>query len=197
MRKRRFATTRKRPPLARASGAPRANRSRLGQCPGMSLERRAFGLLRSGRMADQGRKDAVHSDPVWRERADLIIGARLPGEGRAEQLRARRLDEVREPPRAQPTQRDPVAHVHSSSLMVRLGGGGTSSRLRTLPAVPQQMTPAMTGGAAGVHGGRRRIRLGRRKAAGTNPRAVPCVASPVIRSSAWYSYRSSGQLLRQ
>jgi hypothetical protein len=57
-------------------------------------ERRALGCpLRSGRMAERGRKDAVHSDPVWRERADFIIGAPVPEEGRAEQLWARRLGE--------------------------------------------------------------------------------------------------------
>ena len=44
-------------------------------------------------MTEQGRKDVVHPDPVWRERADFIIGAPLPEEGRAEQLWARRLDE--------------------------------------------------------------------------------------------------------
>jgi len=44
-------------------------------------------------MSTEGRKDAVHSDPVWRERADFIIGAPLPEEGRAEQLWARRLGE--------------------------------------------------------------------------------------------------------
>jgi hypothetical protein len=44
-------------------------------------------------MAKQGREDAVHSDPVWRERADFIIAAPLPEEGRAEQLWTRRLGE--------------------------------------------------------------------------------------------------------
>src|SRR5207237_9725655 len=44
-------------------------------------------------MAERGDKDEVHSDPVWRERADFIIGAPLPEEGRAEQLWARRLGE--------------------------------------------------------------------------------------------------------
>jgi Domain of unknown function (DUF4265) len=59
----------------------------------MSPERRALCPLRSGRMSERGRKDVVHSDPVWRERADFIIGAPLHEEGRAEQLWARRLDE--------------------------------------------------------------------------------------------------------
>jgi len=36
-------------------------------------------------------KDVIHPEPVWRERADFIIGAPLP-EGRAEQLWARRVD---------------------------------------------------------------------------------------------------------
>lgn len=35
--------------------------------------------------------DAVHPDPVWRERANFIIGAPLPEEGRAEQLWARQV----------------------------------------------------------------------------------------------------------
>src|SRR3954453_9406655 len=38
------------------------------------------------------RVDAVHAAPVWRERADFVIGARLPEEGRAEQLWARRIE---------------------------------------------------------------------------------------------------------
>jgi hypothetical protein len=37
------------------------------------------------------RTDAVHPDPVWRDRADFIIGAKLPEPDRAEQLWARRL----------------------------------------------------------------------------------------------------------
>jgi hypothetical protein len=37
------------------------------------------------------RTDAVHPDPVWRERADFVIGAPLPEEGRAEQLWAREV----------------------------------------------------------------------------------------------------------
>lgn len=41
------------------------------------------------------RVDAVHDAPVWRERADFVIGAPLPEEGRAEQLWARRLGERR------------------------------------------------------------------------------------------------------
>jgi hypothetical protein len=44
-------------------------------------------------MAERGRKDAVHYDPVWREQADFIIGAPLPEQGRAEQLWARQLGE--------------------------------------------------------------------------------------------------------
>jgi hypothetical protein len=32
-------------------------------------------------MADGKGKDAVHSDPVWRERADFIIGASLARRG--------------------------------------------------------------------------------------------------------------------
>lgn len=37
--------------------------------------------------------DAVHTDPVWRERANFIIAAALPGTDRAEQLWARRIDD--------------------------------------------------------------------------------------------------------
>jgi hypothetical protein len=44
-------------------------------------------------MAEGKRVDAVHSDPVWRDRSDFIIGASLPEEGRAEQLWVKRLDE--------------------------------------------------------------------------------------------------------
>jgi hypothetical protein len=40
-------------------------------------------------------KDAVHRDPVWRERADFLIAVNLPEERRAEQLFARRVDERR------------------------------------------------------------------------------------------------------
>jgi hypothetical protein len=39
-----------------------------------------------------GPVEAVHEAPVWRERADFVIGAQLPEEGRAEQLWARRLE---------------------------------------------------------------------------------------------------------
>lgn len=38
--------------------------------------------------------DVVHSEPVWRDKANFIIGAMLP-EGRSEQLWARQLDEHR------------------------------------------------------------------------------------------------------
>lgn len=38
------------------------------------------------------RIDAVHSDPVWRDRADFLIGATLAGANRAEQLWARQID---------------------------------------------------------------------------------------------------------
>jgi hypothetical protein len=41
------------------------------------------------------RVDATHEAPVWRDRADFIIGAPLPEEGRAEQLWARRLGDLR------------------------------------------------------------------------------------------------------
>jgi hypothetical protein len=41
------------------------------------------------------RVDAVHEAPVWRERANFIIGAPLPEEGRAEQLWARQLGDER------------------------------------------------------------------------------------------------------
>ena len=41
------------------------------------------------------RKDAVHADPVWRDRANFIIGAALPEEDRAEQLWARQVGEGR------------------------------------------------------------------------------------------------------
>ena len=37
------------------------------------------------------RTDAVHSEPAWRDRSNFIIGARLPEEGRAEQLWARQV----------------------------------------------------------------------------------------------------------
>lgn len=42
-----------------------------------------------------GSRDAVHTDPVWRDRADFVIGAELAGEERAEQLWAKRLGEKR------------------------------------------------------------------------------------------------------
>lgn len=35
--------------------------------------------------------DAIHSDPVWRDRANFIIGAPLPEERRAEQLWAQQV----------------------------------------------------------------------------------------------------------
>jgi hypothetical protein len=41
------------------------------------------------------RIDAVHEAPIWAERANFIIGAPLPEEGRAEQLCARKLDDKR------------------------------------------------------------------------------------------------------
>jgi len=40
-------------------------------------------------------QDAVHPEPVWRERSDFIIGAPLPEPGRSEQLWARKLGEHR------------------------------------------------------------------------------------------------------
>jgi len=39
--------------------------------------------------------DAVHDAPVWGDKADFVIGAPLPEEGRAEQLRARQLSDNR------------------------------------------------------------------------------------------------------
>lgn len=39
--------------------------------------------------------DAVHEAPVWRDRANFVIGAQLPEEGRAEQLFARQLSDRR------------------------------------------------------------------------------------------------------
>lgn len=39
--------------------------------------------------------DAVHPEPVWRDRANFIIGAPLPEEGRAEQLWARQAGDHR------------------------------------------------------------------------------------------------------
>ena len=39
--------------------------------------------------------DAVHEAPVWRDRADFVIGASLPEEGRAEQLWARQVGDQR------------------------------------------------------------------------------------------------------
>lgn len=38
-------------------------------------------------------EEAVHPEPVWRDRANFIIGAALPEEGRTEQLWARQIDE--------------------------------------------------------------------------------------------------------
>ena len=40
-------------------------------------------------------QDTVHPEPVWRERANFIVGACLPEQGRTEQLWARQLDEHR------------------------------------------------------------------------------------------------------
>jgi Domain of unknown function (DUF4265) len=37
------------------------------------------------------RTDAVHSEPVWRDQGDFVIGAPLPEPGRSEQLWARQL----------------------------------------------------------------------------------------------------------
>ena len=37
--------------------------------------------------------DVIHPEPVWRERADFIIGAPLLEEGRAEQLWARQVED--------------------------------------------------------------------------------------------------------
>jgi hypothetical protein len=47
-------------------------------------------------MTDRGR-EAVHQAPVWRERADFVIAARLPDAGdiKTEQLSARRLGDRR------------------------------------------------------------------------------------------------------
>lgn len=39
--------------------------------------------------------DAVHDAPVWRDRANLVIGAPLREEGRAEQLWVRRVSDQR------------------------------------------------------------------------------------------------------
>ena len=41
------------------------------------------------------RVDAVHDAPVWRDRADFVIGAPLPEEERAEQLWARQVGDQR------------------------------------------------------------------------------------------------------
>lgn len=41
------------------------------------------------------RVDAVHDAPAWRDRADFVIGAPLPEEGRAEQLWARQVSDRR------------------------------------------------------------------------------------------------------
>ena len=38
-------------------------------------------------------EEKVHAEPVWRDRADFIIGVPLPEDGLTEQLWARRLDE--------------------------------------------------------------------------------------------------------
>lgn len=40
-------------------------------------------------------KEAVHPDPVWRDRSNFVIGARLPEPGRTEQLWARQLGDRR------------------------------------------------------------------------------------------------------
>jgi hypothetical protein len=37
-------------------------------------------------------KEVIHPEPIWRDRADFIIGAPLSEAGRAEQLWARRVD---------------------------------------------------------------------------------------------------------
>lgn len=39
------------------------------------------------------RVDAVHANPVWRERANFIVGAALPETDRAEQLWARQIED--------------------------------------------------------------------------------------------------------
>jgi uncharacterized protein DUF4265 len=39
--------------------------------------------------------EAVHPDPVWRDRANFTIGAALPEEGRTEQLWARQIGDQR------------------------------------------------------------------------------------------------------
>lgn len=39
--------------------------------------------------------DALHPEPVWRDRSNFIIGAPLPEEGRAEQLWARQVGDRR------------------------------------------------------------------------------------------------------
>ncbi|KXC05758.1 MULTISPECIES: DUF4265 domain-containing protein [Microbacterium] len=44
-------------------------------------------------MTNADRGYSVHPNPVWRERANFIINARLPEEGRFEQLWCRRLTE--------------------------------------------------------------------------------------------------------
>ncbi|MCP9488986.1 MAG: DUF4265 domain-containing protein [Solirubrobacteraceae bacterium MAG38_C4-C5] len=41
------------------------------------------------------RTEAVHSEPVWRDRANFIIAAQLPEEGRSEQLWARQAGDQR------------------------------------------------------------------------------------------------------
>jgi hypothetical protein len=41
------------------------------------------------------RKDAVHLAPVWRDRANFVIGAPLPEPGRAEQLWTRQVGDQR------------------------------------------------------------------------------------------------------
>jgi len=40
-------------------------------------------------------QEAVHPEPVWRDRSNFVIGARLPEPGRTEQLWARQLGERR------------------------------------------------------------------------------------------------------
>lgn len=46
-------------------------------------------------MMAAGRVDAVHDAPVWRDRSDFVIGAPLREEGRAEQLRAKQVSDLR------------------------------------------------------------------------------------------------------
>lgn len=46
-------------------------------------------------MTASAERFSTHADPVWRQRADFIINARLPEPGRFEQLWARRVSEAR------------------------------------------------------------------------------------------------------